>query len=166
MWMNGSRTSSGTPAKARRTGKPSPSKPDGALCTSATGRSTAPAAGSGRRGSERVSAVTAGMASAPTFAVATTSLVSNPVPRPDVPPYIHRPPGRYPGRMVRKSFGASLSAVLLAAGLLLSPAGASNDRDYAKQWNLEKIGVPDAWTRARSEERRVGKEWRCGGLAG
>ena len=58
--------------------------------------------------------------------------------------------------MVRKSFGASLSAILLAAGLLLSPAGASNDRDYAKQWNLEKIGAPEAWTRATGAGVRVG----------
>src|SRR5437764_8535360 len=63
MWMKGSSASTGTPAKARRTGKPSPSKPDGAAVTPATGGSTAPAAGSGRRGRVRVSAVTAGMAS-------------------------------------------------------------------------------------------------------
>src|SRR5207247_2333133 len=60
--MNGSSASSGTPAKARRTGKPSPSNPEGAADTLATGRSTAPAAGPGRRGRVRVSAVTAGMA--------------------------------------------------------------------------------------------------------
>jgi subtilisin family serine protease len=58
--------------------------------------------------------------------------------------------------MVRKGLGASLSAVLLAAGLLLSPAGASNDRDYAKQWNLEKIGAPEAWSRATGKGVRVG----------
>ena len=58
--------------------------------------------------------------------------------------------------MVRKSLGASLSAVLLAAGLLLSPAGASNDRDYGKLWNLEKIGAPDAWSRTTGAKVRVG----------
>ena len=38
MWMNGSSTSSGTPANARWTGKPSPSKPVGAVVTEVTGR--------------------------------------------------------------------------------------------------------------------------------
>src|SRR5438477_427218 len=35
MWTNGSSSSSGTPAKARRTGNPSPSKPLGAVSASA-----------------------------------------------------------------------------------------------------------------------------------
>src|SRR3954463_9209733 len=38
MWMNGSSRLRSTPAKARRTGKPSPSKPCGALVTERTGR--------------------------------------------------------------------------------------------------------------------------------
>ncbi len=61
MWMNGSRSRRSTPAKARRTGKPSPSKPCGAVVTDRTGRSTEPAAGAAIRGRLRGSAVTAGM---------------------------------------------------------------------------------------------------------
>src|SRR5262249_39759091 len=63
MWMNGSSRARSTPAKARRTGKPSPSNPDGAVVTDATGRATAAVgAGSGARGrARRSSAVTAGM---------------------------------------------------------------------------------------------------------
>src|SRR5262249_50667885 len=38
MWTNGSSRSIGTPAKARRTGNPSPSKPAGAVGTRMTGR--------------------------------------------------------------------------------------------------------------------------------
>ena len=38
MWMKGSRYRRSTPAKARRTGKPSPSNPAGALVTDSTGR--------------------------------------------------------------------------------------------------------------------------------
>src|SRR6266581_2390692 len=67
MWMNGSRRARSTPANARRTGNPSPSKPDGAVVTDSTGRS-AVAAGSGSwtRGSTRMSStVTAGMSSPP-----------------------------------------------------------------------------------------------------
>ena len=65
MWMNGSSFARSTPAKARRTGKPSPSKPDGAVVTDTTGRSAAVAAsGSGTRGRTRMSStVTAGMPS-------------------------------------------------------------------------------------------------------
>src|SRR6266705_5186950 len=50
-----------TPANARRTGKPSPSSPLGAVLTPSTGRSTAAGAGSGSRGRVSVSAVTAGI---------------------------------------------------------------------------------------------------------
>src|SRR4051812_264950 len=63
MWMNGSRSRRSTPAKARRTGKPSPSKPDGAVVTDLTRRRTVPGAGSGTRGSVVVSStVMAGIA--------------------------------------------------------------------------------------------------------
>ena len=48
MWMNGSRSRRSTPANARRTGKPSPSKPDGAVVTERTRRRTVPGAGAGR----------------------------------------------------------------------------------------------------------------------
>src|SRR3984957_21289371 len=63
MWMNGSSWRRSTPAKARRTGKPSPSNPDGAVVTETTGRSTVVAAsGSLTRGRTRMSStVTAGM---------------------------------------------------------------------------------------------------------
>src|SRR4051812_1425989 len=63
MWMNGSRSRRSTPAKARRTGKPSPSKPDGAVVTDRVRRRTVPGAGSGTRGRVVVSStVTAGIA--------------------------------------------------------------------------------------------------------
>ncbi len=62
MWMNGSRTSIGTPAKARCTGNPSPSNPVGAVVTDVTDRAVDSAIGV-RRGRVRVSAVTAGMGS-------------------------------------------------------------------------------------------------------
>src|SRR5580692_8358991 len=63
MWTNGSRSASGTPAKARRTGKPSPSKPAGASVTDLTGRMVERSAGAVRRGRTRLSGtVTAGMA--------------------------------------------------------------------------------------------------------
>src|SRR6516162_7925370 len=72
MWMNGSSWARSTPANARRTGKPSPSKPDGAVVTESTGRSAA-AAGSGSwtRGSTRMSGtVIAGMTSPSAWALA------------------------------------------------------------------------------------------------
>src|SRR3954470_24117499 len=63
MWMNGSRSRRSTPANARRTGNPSPSKPDGAVVTERTRRRTVPGAGSGTRGRVVVSStVTAGIA--------------------------------------------------------------------------------------------------------
>jgi subtilisin family serine protease len=58
--------------------------------------------------------------------------------------------------MVRKNFLACLTAVTVTAGLFLPPAGASNDPDYAKQWNLEKIGAPEAWSRTTGAGVRVG----------
>src|ERR1035441_9499152 len=64
MWTNGSRSASATPAKARRTGNPSPSNPDGAEVTLVTGRMVA-RVGSGtsmRSNTSRSSTVTAGMA--------------------------------------------------------------------------------------------------------
>src|SRR4051794_36536101 len=62
MWMNGSRSRRSTPAKARRTGKPSPSKPEGAVVTVRVRRRTVPGAGRGTRARVVVSStVTAGM---------------------------------------------------------------------------------------------------------
>ena len=58
--------------------------------------------------------------------------------------------------MVRKSFVVYLAAISLAAGLLLTPAGASNDPGYEKQWNLVKIGAPEAWARTTGAGVRVG----------
>src|SRR6266536_2947271 len=72
MWMNGSSRARSTPAKARRTGKPSPSNPDGAVVTDVTGRSAA-AVGSGSvtRGRTRMSStVTAGMTTPQSCALA------------------------------------------------------------------------------------------------
>src|SRR5918996_2028579 len=61
MWTNGSRASSATPANALRTGKPSPSKPLGALVTARTGRCTPDGSARGIRGSAVMSStVTAG----------------------------------------------------------------------------------------------------------
>src|SRR5689334_16588038 len=71
MWTNGSRWLSGTPAKARRTGKPSPSNPLGAVVTETTLRGWSVGAGAGVCGStSRLSTVTAGMVP-PTVARAT-----------------------------------------------------------------------------------------------
>src|SRR5215218_1076156 len=61
MCTNGSRAARSTPAKARRTGKPSPSNPEGAVVTETTGRSTASAATEDSLGRAIVSAVTAGI---------------------------------------------------------------------------------------------------------
>src|SRR4029450_8417454 len=61
MWTNGSRVARSTPAKARRTGKPSPSKPEGAVVTVTTGRSAAVGSTVGIRGRATVSALMAGM---------------------------------------------------------------------------------------------------------
>src|SRR5438128_11444290 len=58
--------------------------------------------------------------------------------------------------MVRKSLIASAAAVALAGGLALTPAGASNDPGFAKQWNLEKIGAPAAWAHTTGAHVRVG----------
>src|SRR5205807_579081 len=60
MWTNGSRSARSTPAKARRTGNPSPSKARGAVVTERTGRGRASAPGAGIFGRESGSAVTAG----------------------------------------------------------------------------------------------------------
>src|SRR6195952_1089597 len=63
--MNGSSSFVGTPANARRTGKPSPSKPLGAVVSRRTGRKTVVAgSSSGSRGRTRMSStVIAGMGS-------------------------------------------------------------------------------------------------------
>src|SRR5580704_17900793 len=99
MWMNGSSSASGTPAKARRTGKPSPSKPAGASVTVFTGRIDERSAGGVMRGSTRLSGtVTAGMAISLPLDAGTHALWAmsgeqlwNPPGRRSVPP------GRWPG---------------------------------------------------------------------
>jgi thermitase len=58
--------------------------------------------------------------------------------------------------MVRKSFPVYAAAIALAAGLSLTPAGASNDPGFSKQWNLEKIGAEAAWSRTTGAKVRVG----------
>ena len=58
---NGSRAARSTPAKARRAGKPSPSRPDGAVVTDTTGRSRAAGSRWGTRARTMVSALMAGM---------------------------------------------------------------------------------------------------------
>ena len=65
--MNGSSSSSSTPANARRTGKPSPSKPDGAVVSRVTGRWRATiGSGLGMRGRTVMSStVMAGMVAGP-----------------------------------------------------------------------------------------------------
>ena len=63
MCTNGSSRSRPTPANARRTGNPSPSKPEGAIVTEVTFRSATLPMGSGTLGRTRMfSTVTAGMA--------------------------------------------------------------------------------------------------------
>lgn len=47
-------------------------------------------------------------------------------------------------------------ALALAVGLLPAPAGASADPDFAKQWGLELIGAPTAWTRTTGAGVRIG----------
>src|SRR6476659_4803408 len=65
MWTKGSSRSSGTPENARRTGKPSPSKPEGAVVTVSTGRNWASGAMT-TRGRDRTSVtVTAGISPPP-----------------------------------------------------------------------------------------------------
>ncbi|HVW31203.1 MAG TPA: S8 family serine peptidase [Acidimicrobiia bacterium] len=58
--------------------------------------------------------------------------------------------------MVRKTVTASVAAIGLLGALALPPAGASNDADYGKLWNLEKIGAPAAWARTTGAHVRVG----------
>src|SRR2546421_317187 len=58
--------------------------------------------------------------------------------------------------MVRKTLLAYGIAIMLAGGVALTPAGASNDRDFGKQWNLAKIGAPAAWARTTGARVRVG----------
>src|SRR6266536_511140 len=61
MCTNGSRVARSTPANARRTGKPSPSRPEGAVVTESTGRSATVGSTAGTRGRTMVSALMAGM---------------------------------------------------------------------------------------------------------
>ena len=58
--------------------------------------------------------------------------------------------------MVRKTLLAYATAITLAGGLALPSAGASNDRDFNKLWNLDKIGAPAAWARTTGAHVRVG----------
>ena len=58
--------------------------------------------------------------------------------------------------MVRKSFLVYAAAIALVAGSTLTPAGASDDPGYSKQWNLEKIGAEAAWARTTGAKIRVG----------
>src|SRR5579884_1206176 len=58
--------------------------------------------------------------------------------------------------MVRKTLLASVAAIGLVGGLALPPAGASNDPGFAKQWNLQKIGAPAAWSRTTGAHVLVG----------
>ncbi len=58
--------------------------------------------------------------------------------------------------MVRKSFLVYAAAIALVAGSALTPAGASNDPGYSKQWSLERIGAPAAWARTTGAKVRVG----------
>jgi subtilisin family serine protease len=58
--------------------------------------------------------------------------------------------------MVRKTLLAYAAAIALAGGLALTPAGASNDPGFGKQWNLQKIGAPSAWARTTGAHVRVG----------
>src|SRR5918993_930903 len=78
MWTNGSRVGRSTPAKARRTGNPSPSNPVGAVVTETTGRWAASDAIEGRRGRATVSAVTAGIRTSVLVAHATFLSPSTP----------------------------------------------------------------------------------------
>src|SRR5687767_4452542 len=62
MWMKGSSAARSTPAKARRTGKPSPSYPLGAVRTARTARARAPGPDTAVRGrTVGSSTVTAGI---------------------------------------------------------------------------------------------------------
>ena len=58
--------------------------------------------------------------------------------------------------MVRKSFGVYVAAIAWLPGLLLTPAGASNDPGFEKQWNLQKIGAESAWAHTTGARIRVG----------
>src|SRR6266508_4112620 len=79
MWsimMNGSRYWYAMPAIVRRTGKPSPSKPAGAVDTASTGRSTSPSDAPLTRGRVTVSAVTAAMSVSSALVEGSTSVTS------------------------------------------------------------------------------------------
>jgi thermitase len=58
--------------------------------------------------------------------------------------------------MVRKSFLVYAAAIALAASATLTPAGASNDPDSSKLWNLDRIGAEAAWARTTGAKVRVG----------
>ena len=161
MWMNGSRSRRSTPANARRTGKPSPSKPDGAVVTERTRRRTVPGAGTGTRGRVVVSStVTAGMP-ASLVEVSTNGDSSAADPRchspsapavrglrgraaraglravePATPARLPqadglRPVRRGPGRRPLRARRASLRLPRRAAGALARPAGAAAGRPSA-----------------------------------
>jgi subtilisin family serine protease len=58
--------------------------------------------------------------------------------------------------MVRKGFLVYAAAIALAAGITLTPAGASNDPARSKLWNLDRIGAETAWSRTTGANVRVG----------
>jgi serine protease len=58
--------------------------------------------------------------------------------------------------MVRTSFAVHAVAIALGAGLVLPPAGASNDPGFDRQWNLQRIGAEAAWERTTGARVRVG----------
>jgi thermitase len=53
--------------------------------------------------------------------------------------------------------GIALSlCAFLTVGLVATSAGASNDKDFSKQWGLAKINAPDAWANSTGKGVRVG----------
>src|SRR5689334_23457145 len=91
MWMNGSRSRRSTPANARRTGKPSPSCPDGAVVTDRTVRSTACGPGGEIRGSVVTSATVMAGIAAPPFFVDHSTTYLNAWRTPRIPAYLGAP---------------------------------------------------------------------------
>ena len=77
MCTNGSNAARSTPAKARRTGNPSPSNPVGAVVTDSTARWTASGAIEGSLGRATVSAVTAGIGTSRWIVAHATYLSAN-----------------------------------------------------------------------------------------
>lgn len=57
---------------------------------------------------------------------------------------------------MRLRIAAFAATLALTVALVGSPAGASNDPDFAKQWSLERIGAPIAWNSATGAGVRIG----------